>query len=123
MESRMSPNLADEIAKRIKACGEEPDHTEGGILLPWKQRAELDLTRFLNDQACNIVDALRQCGPNEREAAGYANGYATAIETAAQLVEGRAGSGPYAENMGAHRILTSAAEAVRSLSATKEGLK
>jgi hypothetical protein len=51
--------LADEIAKRIKACGEEPDSSKGGILLPWKQRAEHELTSFLNDQAANIVDALR----------------------------------------------------------------
>ena len=39
----------------------------------------------------------------------------TVIEECAALVESRAGSGPYAESMGAHRILTSAAEAIRDL--------
>lgn len=53
-------NLADEIEKRIKALSEEPDHSKGGILLPWKLQAEQELTRYLNDQACNIVDALRR---------------------------------------------------------------
>lgn len=37
------------------------------------------------------------------------------IEECAKVVEARAGTGPYAESMGAHRILVSAADAVRSL--------
>ena len=34
-------------------------------------------------------------------------------EECAKVCESRAGSGPYAESMGAHRILTSAADAIR----------
>lgn len=52
-------NLADEIEKRILALAQEPDRGAGGILLPWKIRAERDLSDFLNDHAANIVDALR----------------------------------------------------------------
>lgn len=51
--------LADEIEKRLRALSEEPDRSQGGILLPWKLKAENELADYLNDQACNIVDALR----------------------------------------------------------------
>jgi len=37
------------------------------------------------------------------------------IEECAAVVESRAGNGPYAESMGAHRVLTSAADAIRAL--------
>lgn len=37
------------------------------------------------------------------------------IEEAAKVCKARAGVGPYAESMGAHRILTSAADAIRDL--------
>ena len=56
-------NLADEIEKRIKACSEAPHASDGGILLPWKIRAESELSRFLDDHAANIVDALRRPAP------------------------------------------------------------
>lgn len=48
--------------------------------------------------------------------AGYAEGYRAGLEAAANVCEKRAGSGPYAESCGAHRILTSAASAIRDLS-------
>lgn len=38
-------------------------------------------------------------------------------ERAAEIVEARAGIGPYAEAMGAYRILTSAADAIRKAAA------
>ena len=63
----MTPRqLADEIEKRIVACSVAPDASKGGILLPWKVRAEGELISFLNDQAANIVEALRASPPEAR---------------------------------------------------------
>ena len=70
------------------------------------------------DKWDETISKLRLAAESELEAVRKRT-----IEECARVCEGRAGSGPYAESMGAFRVLISAADAIRSLPLTGSGEK